>query len=53
MNTLADRLKIAREKQGMSQSQLADKIGLSQQSVAKIENGRLSNQERSKRLQKL
>lgn len=39
MNTLAERLKIAREKKGMSQAQLADLIGLSQQSVAKIENG--------------
>ncbi|EPK7527343.1 XRE family transcriptional regulator [Klebsiella variicola] len=39
MNTLAERLKIAREKKRMSQAQLADLIGLSQQSVAKIENG--------------
>ena len=39
MNTLAERLKIAREKKGMSQAQLAELIGLSQQSVAKIENG--------------
>lgn len=39
MNTLADRLKIAREKMGLSQAQLGEKIGLSQQSVAKIENG--------------
>lgn len=53
MNTLADRLKIAREKQGMSQSQLADKIGLSQQSVAKIENGETLQPRKSKRLQKL
>ncbi|MBD5740581.1 XRE family transcriptional regulator, partial [Citrobacter freundii] len=36
---LAARLKIAREKKGLSQAQLADMIGLSQQSVAKIENG--------------
>ncbi|MFH3514263.1 helix-turn-helix transcriptional regulator [Citrobacter sp. 70972423] len=39
MDTLAARLKIAREKKGLSQAQLADMIGLSQQSVAKIENG--------------
>lgn len=39
MNTLAERLKIAREKAGLSQAQLGEKIGLSQQSVAKIENG--------------
>ncbi|EFL5716745.1 helix-turn-helix transcriptional regulator [Shigella dysenteriae] len=39
MNTLAERLKIAREKMGMSQAQLGEAIGLSQQSVAKIENG--------------
>lgn len=39
MKTLAERLKIGREKAGMSQAQLAEKIGLSQQSVAKIENG--------------
>ncbi len=39
VNTLAERLKIAREKKGMSQAQLAELIGLSQQSVAKIENG--------------
>lgn len=39
MNTLAERLKIAREKAGLSQAQLGEVIGLSQQSVAKIENG--------------
>ena len=39
MKTLADRLKSAREKAGLSQAQLGEKIGLSQQSVAKIENG--------------
>ncbi|MDF3830937.1 MULTISPECIES: XRE family transcriptional regulator [unclassified Pseudocitrobacter] len=39
MDTLAERLKIAREKKGFSQAQLAEMIGLSQQSVAKIENG--------------
>lgn len=39
MNTLAERLKIAREKIGLSQAQLAESIGVSQQSVAKIENG--------------
>lgn len=39
MDTLAARLKYSREKKGLSQSQLADMIGLSQQSVAKIENG--------------
>ncbi|ANZ86926.1 TPA: helix-turn-helix transcriptional regulator [Salmonella enterica subsp. enterica serovar Kentucky] len=39
MNTLAERLKIAREKTGLSQAQLAESIGVSQQSVAKIENG--------------
>lgn len=39
MDTLAERLKIARERKGLSQAQLAEMIGLSQQSVAKIENG--------------
>ncbi|HHT0282681.1 TPA: XRE family transcriptional regulator [Klebsiella oxytoca] len=39
MKTLAERLKIAREKAGLSQAQLGEVIGLSQQSVAKIENG--------------
>ncbi|WP_373393604.1 XRE family transcriptional regulator [Raoultella ornithinolytica] len=39
MNTLAERLKIAREKAGLSQAELGEAIGLSQQSVAKIENG--------------
>jgi len=39
VDTLAERLKAAREKLGMSQAQLADQVGLSQQSVAKIENG--------------
>ncbi|AUU88785.1 TPA: helix-turn-helix transcriptional regulator [Kluyvera intermedia] len=39
MKTLAERLKLARENAGLSQSQLGEKIGLSQQSVAKIENG--------------
>ena len=39
MNTLAERLKAAREKLGLSQAQLAENVGLSQQSVAKIENG--------------
>lgn len=39
MKSLADRLKFAREKMGLSQSELGDRIGLSQQSVAKIENG--------------
>ena len=39
VNTLAERLKSAREKMGLSQAQLAEMVGLSQQSVAKIENG--------------
>lgn len=39
MKTLAERLKIAREKAGLSQAELGEAIGLSQQSVAKIENG--------------
>lgn len=39
MKTLADRLRAARERIGLSQAQLGEKIGLSQQSVAKIENG--------------
>lgn len=39
MNTLAERLKIAREKAGLSQAQLAEVIGVSQQSIAKIESG--------------
>ncbi len=43
MKTLAERLKIGREKAGMSQAQLAEKIGLSQQSVAKIENGEMDS----------
>ncbi|EEP7757766.1 helix-turn-helix transcriptional regulator [Salmonella enterica] len=39
MKTLAERLKYSREKAGLSQSQLAEIINLSQQSVAKIEAG--------------
>lgn len=39
MDSLAERLKIAREKAGISQAQLAERIGISQQSVAKIESG--------------
>lgn len=37
MSTLADRVRIARERARMSQQQLADKVGVSQQSIAKIE----------------
>lgn len=39
METLSERLKIAREKAGLSQAQVADMVGLSQQSIAKIERG--------------
>lgn len=39
MSTLAERLKSAREKAGLSQLQLAEQVGLTQQSIAKIENG--------------
>ncbi|WP_317472102.1 helix-turn-helix transcriptional regulator, partial [Cronobacter sakazakii] len=39
MGTLAERLKKAREKAGLSQLQLAEQVGLTQQSIAKIENG--------------
>lgn len=39
MNTLADRIRITREKAGLSQQQLAEKVGVSQQAVAKIERG--------------
>lgn len=39
MTTLAERTKLARERAGLSQTELADKLGLSQQSIAKIENG--------------
>lgn len=39
MSSLAERTKISREKIELSQQQLADKVGVSQQSIAKIENG--------------
>lgn len=39
MSTLAKRLKTARERIGMTQAQLAEKTGVSQQSIAKIEKG--------------
>lgn len=39
MNSLAERTRISREKIELSQQQLADKVGVSQQSIAKIENG--------------
>ncbi|KEY58470.1 helix-turn-helix transcriptional regulator [Serratia sp. DD3] len=39
MNSLAERLKVAREKCGLSQLQLAEKVGLTQQSIGKIESG--------------
>lgn len=39
MKTLAERFKFARENAGLSQEDLAVKVGLTQQSIAKIENG--------------
>lgn len=39
MTTLAERTKLARERAGLSQHELAERLGLSQQSIAKIENG--------------
>ncbi|UJD98890.1 XRE family transcriptional regulator [Serratia plymuthica] len=39
MKTLAERFKFAREKSGLSQDDLATKVGVTQQSIAKIENG--------------
>ncbi|WP_127958035.1 XRE family transcriptional regulator [Serratia microhaemolytica] len=39
MYNLAERFKMAREKAGISQVQLAEKVGLTQQAIAKIENG--------------
>ncbi|HBC1013212.1 TPA: helix-turn-helix transcriptional regulator [Escherichia coli] len=53
MNTLAERLKIGREKAGMSQAQLAEKVGISQQSVAKIENGETKQPRRIKEIAKI
>ncbi|WP_039046568.1 XRE family transcriptional regulator [Plesiomonas shigelloides] len=50
MTTLAERLKLAREKQEMSQAQLAEKVGLSQQSVAKIEKGETTQPRKIKEL---
>lgn len=39
VGTLADRLKIAREKKRLSQAELAEKVNTSQQAIAKIEKG--------------
>ncbi|MCV9379966.1 XRE family transcriptional regulator [Hafnia alvei] len=39
MNTLAGRVRLARERAKITQHQLAEKIGTSQQSIAKIERG--------------
>ncbi|EMY0668521.1 helix-turn-helix transcriptional regulator [Serratia marcescens] len=39
MKTLAERFKFARERAGLSQDVLAAKVGVTQQSIAKIENG--------------
>ncbi|HEM7577760.1 TPA: helix-turn-helix transcriptional regulator [Serratia marcescens] len=39
MKTLAERFKFARENSGLSQEELAAKVGVTQQSIAKIENG--------------
>lgn len=39
METIGDRIKYAREKKGISQKQLATKVGLSQPSLAYIESG--------------
>ncbi|SXF83141.1 XRE family transcriptional regulator [Klebsiella variicola] len=52
MKTLAERLKIAREKAGLSQAQLGEIIGLSQQSVAKIENGETQQPRKIKEIAK-
>lgn len=43
MQSLARRLKDAREEAGLSQAQLAKKAGMSQQGVAAIESGRTKN----------
>ncbi|NJA85950.1 helix-turn-helix transcriptional regulator [Escherichia coli] len=53
MKTLAERLKSERKKAGMSQAQLAEKIGLSQQSVAKIENGETQQPRKIKEIAKV
>jgi len=39
VKTLAERFKFARENAGLSQDDLAVKVGVTQQSIAKIENG--------------
>lgn len=40
MSTLADRVKLARDKKGMTQQEVAKKSGMSQPSYYKIENGK-------------
>ncbi len=50
MTTIAERLKRAREKSGLSQNELAEKVGLTQQSIAKIENGLTSQPRKIKEL---
>lgn len=42
MNTLADRLKLAREQAGLTQKELADRAHTGQSTVASIERGRNS-----------
>ncbi|UIM99588.1 XRE family transcriptional regulator [Yersinia ruckeri] len=50
MNTLAYRIRASREKVGLSQHQLAEKVGVSQQAIAKIERGDTSQPRKIKQL---
>lgn len=43
MNTVGERIKLAREKIGMSQVDMADKIGVSKQNLYKYERGLVTN----------
>ena len=43
MGTLGDRLRESREKKKLSQQELADKVGVSQQAIGKIESGVTQN----------
>lgn len=43
MNTIGERIKLAREKIGMSQVDMADKIGVSKQNLYKYERGLVTN----------
>lgn len=47
MNTMSDRIKERRVAMGLTQEELAEKLGLQKSAIAKYENGRVENIKRS------